>query len=81
MVIVYPVEDSDKLTNHQGQVLPDCYLVPRGTTAKQFAGEIHSDLQEGFLFAVDARSKKRLGDSYILEDNDIIQIVSAKGRK
>lgn len=81
MVIVYPVEDSDKLTNHQGQVLPDCYLVPRGTTAKQFAGEIHSDLKEGFLFAVDARSKKRLGDSYILEDNDIIQIVSAKGRK
>jgi hypothetical protein len=81
MVIVYPVEDSDKLTNHQGQVLPDCYLVPKGTTAKQFAGEIHSDLQEGFLFAVDARSKRRLGDSYILEDNDVIQIVSAKGRK
>ena len=81
MIIVYPVEDSDKLTDHQGHVLPDCYLVPRGTTAKQFAGEIHSDLQEGFLFAVDARSKKRLGDSYILDDNDVIQIVSAKGRK
>jgi hypothetical protein len=81
MIIIYPVEDSDKLTDHQGHVLPDCYLVPRGTTAKQFAGEIHSDLQEGFLFAVDARSKKRLGDSYILDDNDVIQIVSAKGRK
>jgi len=81
MIIVYPVEDSDKLTDHQGHVLPDCYLVPRGTTAKQFAGEIHSDLQEGFLFAIDARSKKRLGDSYILDDNDVIQIVSAKGRK
>jgi ribosome-binding ATPase YchF (GTP1/OBG family) len=81
MIIVYPVEDSDKLTDHQGHVLPDCYLVPRGTTAKQFAGEIHSDLQEGFLFAVDARSKKRLGEGYILEENDIIQIVSAKGRK
>ncbi len=81
MIIVYPVEDSDKLTDHQGHILPDCYLVPRGTTAKQFAGEIHSDLQVGFLFAVDARSKKRLGDSYILDDNDVIQIVSAKGRK
>lgn len=81
MIIVYPVEDAEKLTNHQGQVLPDCYLVPSGTTAKQFAGEIHSDLQEGFLFAIDARSKKRLGDSYNLVNNDVIQIVSAKGRK
>jgi ribosome-binding ATPase YchF (GTP1/OBG family) len=81
MIIVYPVEDAEKMTNHQGQVLPDCFLIPKGTTAKQFAGEIHSELQEGFLFAVDARSKKRLGDSYILENNDIIQIVSVKSRK
>jgi ribosome-binding ATPase YchF (GTP1/OBG family) len=81
MITVYPVEDAEKLTNHRGQVLPDCFLVPRGTTSKQFAAEIHTDLAEGFIYAIDARTKKRLGDTYILENNDVIQIVSAKGRR
>lgn len=78
---VYPVEDSEKLTDHQGRVLPDCYLVPRGTTTKQFAGLIHSDLEESFIFAIDARTKRRLGDEHILDENDIIQIVAAKSRR
>jgi hypothetical protein len=81
MITVYPVEDAEKLTNHQGHVLPDCFLIPKGTTAKEFAGVIHSDLMESFIFALDARSKRRLGDTYILENNDIIQIVSAKSRR
>jgi ribosome-binding ATPase YchF (GTP1/OBG family) len=81
MITVYPVENSEKLSNHHGHVLPDCFLVPRGTTAKQFAAVIHTDLAEGFIYAVDARTKKRLGDTYILEDRDVIQIVSAKGHR
>jgi ribosome-binding ATPase YchF (GTP1/OBG family) len=81
MITVYPVEDSEKLTNHQGHILPDCFLVPKGTNAKQFAEIIHTELAEGFIHAVDARTKKRLGDSYILNENDIIQIVSAKSRR
>jgi hypothetical protein len=81
MITVYPVEDAEKLTDHRGHVLPDCFLVPRGTTAKQFAGEIHTDLAEGFIYAINARTKKRLGDTYILENDDVIQIVSAKGRR
>jgi ribosome-binding ATPase YchF (GTP1/OBG family) len=81
MITVYPVEDSEKLTNHHGQVLPDCFLVSKGTTAKQFASVIHTELAESFIHAVDARSKRRLGDTYILQDNDIIQVVSAKSRR
>ncbi|MFH2111304.1 MAG: redox-regulated ATPase YchF [Candidatus Bathyarchaeota archaeon] len=81
MITVYPVENAEKLTNHHGHVLPDCYLVPRGTTAKQFAALIHTELAEGFIYALDARTKKRLGDTYILEDRDVIQIVSARGRR
>jgi ribosome-binding ATPase YchF (GTP1/OBG family) len=81
MITVYPVENAEKLSNHHGQVLPDCFLVPRGTTAKQFASVIHTDLAEGFIYAVDARTKKRLGDAYVLEDRDVIQIVSARGRR
>jgi ribosome-binding ATPase YchF (GTP1/OBG family) len=78
---VYPVEDAEKLTDHQGRVLPDCYLVRRGTTTKQFAGLIHSELAESFIFAIDARTKRRLGDSHVLKENDIIQIVAAKSRR
>jgi ribosome-binding ATPase YchF (GTP1/OBG family) len=81
MISVYPVEDSEKLTNHHGQILPDCFLVPKGTTAKEFAGVIHTELMDGFIHAVDARSKRRLGDTYILKNNDVIQIVSAKSRR
>ena len=80
-ITVYPVEDAEKLTDHYGRVLPDCHLVPKGTTAKQFAGIIHTDLAQSFLFAINARTKKRLGDDYVLKNNDIIQIVAAKARK
>ena len=80
-IVVYPVEDAEKLSDHQGRVLPDCYLVPRGTTAKQFASIIHSDLGESFIFAIDAKTRKRLGEAHELSANDVIQIVAAKSRK
>jgi ribosome-binding ATPase YchF (GTP1/OBG family) len=78
MVTVYPVEDSEKLTDHKGRVLPDAYLVPYGTTAKQFAGMIHSDLAMGFLYATEIRSKMRVADDYVLKDRDVISITSTK---
>jgi hypothetical protein len=78
MVTVYPVEDPEKLTDHKGRILPDAYLVPEGTTAKQFAGIIHSDLASGFLYATEARTKMRMGEDHVLKDRDVISIVSAK---
>jgi hypothetical protein len=80
-ITVYPVEDAEKLTDHQGRVLPDCYLVPRGTTTRQFAGLIHTELGESFIYAVDARTKRRLGEGHVLNDRDVIQIVAAKARR
>jgi hypothetical protein len=78
MITVYPVEDVEKLTDHKGRVLPDAYLVPYGITAREFAGIIHSDLAEGFLYATEVRSKMRLADDYVLKDGDVITIASAK---
>jgi len=80
MISVYPVENPENLTDHKGRVLPDVYLVPFGTTAKQFAGMIHSDLGEGFLYGVEVRSKMRIGEDQVLKDRDVISIVSAKKR-
>ena len=80
MRVVYPVENVESLTDHKGRVLPDAYLVSPGTTAKEFAGMIHSDLGKGFLYATEARSKKRVGEDYVLKDRDVISVTSATKR-
>jgi ribosome-binding ATPase YchF (GTP1/OBG family) len=80
MIAVYPVENESEYTDHHGNVLPDAYLVERGTTARDLAYMIHTDLGESFLYAIDAKRKRRVGESYILEDNDVIKIVATKAR-
>ncbi|MFW9963493.1 MAG: redox-regulated ATPase YchF [Candidatus Sifarchaeia archaeon] len=81
MITVYPVHDANSLTDSDGNVLPDVYLVPNGTTAKEFAGHIHTDLMESFIHGIDARTKMRISDKHELKDRDVIKIVSAKGSK
>ena len=76
-IVVYPVEDENKYTDHFGNVLPDAILLPRGSTAHDLAAAIHTDLAERMLYAVDARTKKRLAKDYVLKDNDVVKIVSA----
>jgi ribosome-binding ATPase YchF (GTP1/OBG family) len=80
MITVYPVEDLEHLADHNGRVLPDAYLVPYGTTARQLAYIIHTELGEGFIYGVEAREKKRVGEDYVLKDRDVLSIVSAKKR-
>jgi hypothetical protein len=80
MIVVYPVEDIEHLTDHEGKVLPDAYLVPYGTTAREFAYMIHTELGDTFIYAIEAREKKRIGENYILKDRDVISIISAKRR-
>jgi hypothetical protein len=76
-IVVYPVEDERKYTDHSGYVLPDALLVRQGTTAMDLAGKIHTDLAKNMLYAIDARTKRRLDREYVLKDNDVIRIVSA----
>ncbi|MCW3984957.1 MAG: redox-regulated ATPase YchF [Candidatus Bathyarchaeota archaeon] len=79
-IVVYPVEDIEKLSNHKGEVLPDAYIVPYGTTARQLAYLIHTELGDNFIYAVEVREKKRIGEDHVLKDRDVITIVSAKKR-
>jgi len=80
MIVVYPVVDPEKLTDHYGRVLPEARLVPKGTTARELAYMIHTELGETFIYAIDSRTKMRLGEDYQLKDGDVISIVSAKRR-
>lgn len=80
MVAVYPVEDEFKFTDKKGNVLPDVRLLPDGSTAKDLAETVHADLAKGFLYAVDARTKQRIGANQRLKNGDVIKIVSATSR-
>ncbi|WP_455367448.1 redox-regulated ATPase YchF [[Eubacterium] cellulosolvens] len=80
MISVYPVVDAEKYSDHEGRVLPEVYLVPKGITAKDLAYLIHTELGENFIHAVEARSKMRVGEDYVIKDRDIISIVSGKKR-
>jgi ribosome-binding ATPase YchF (GTP1/OBG family) len=79
-VVVYPVEDETKLSNRDGDVLPDAYVMSGGSTALDLARRIHSDLAGSFLYAIDARTGLRLSSEYVLKDRDIVKIVSSKAR-
>lgn len=76
LITVYPVEDENKYTDHFGRVLPDAYLLPKGSTARDLAYKVHTDLGEKFIRAINAKTKRTVGADYILEDGDVIRIVA-----
>ncbi len=76
-IVVYPVEDENKYTDHFGNVLPDARLIGDGATATDLAASIHTDLARHMLHAVDAKRKIRIAKDYKLKDNDVIKIVSS----
>ena len=76
MIVVYPVGDEHKLTDQKGNVLPDAFLVPKGSTPREFAYIIHTDIGDKFMHAVDARKNMRIASDYELQDRDIIKIVT-----
>jgi hypothetical protein len=78
LMVVYPVEDEHKYADGKGRVLPDAFLMKKGSTPRDLAFRVHTDIGEGFLYAVDARTKMRVKDTHPLKDGDIIKIVSTK---
>ena len=80
LIVVFPVEDETKLSNKDGQVLPDAKLLPEDATAKNLAETIHQDIAKGFLFAIDAKTKQRIGADHPLKNGDVIKIVSSLSR-
>ncbi len=80
-ICVYPVSDINKFSDNKENVLPDAFLVKKGTLLRDFVRDkIHSELAENFMFGIDAKTKKRLGENYELSDKDIIKIVTSKSK-
>jgi ribosome-binding ATPase YchF (GTP1/OBG family) len=78
LMVVYPVEDEHKYADGKGRVLPDAFLMKKGSTPRDLAFRVHTEIGEGFLHAVDARTKMRVKDTHPLKDRDIVKIVSTR---
>ena len=80
LIVVFPVEDETKLTNKNGDILPDAKLLQQDSTAKDLASLIHADIAKGFLHAIDCKTKQRIGGDHKLKNGDVIKIVSTLSR-
>jgi small GTP-binding protein len=74
---IYPVADVSHFSDNEGKVLPDVFLVKKGTTIKEFAGLIHQDLFKNFIHGIDARTNRRISEKHELKFGDVVKIVAA----
>jgi ribosome-binding ATPase YchF (GTP1/OBG family) len=74
-IAVFPA-GAHKLADSKGNILPDCFLVPGGTTALQFAFKLHTDLGNNFVKAINARTKQAVGKDHPLNHRDGIEIIT-----
>jgi len=77
-IVVYPVEDATRFSDSKGRVLPDAYLVKKGTTPRDLAYKIHTEIGEGYLYALDAVTKQRLPEDKPISDGAVIKIYSSR---
>ena len=76
LIVVYPVEDEGKWSDKHGNILPDAYLMKKGSTCSDLAYQIHTEIGNKFLYAVDVRTRLRLGEKHELKNGDVIKILS-----
>lgn len=74
-IAIFPAS-ANKLGDSKGNILPDCFLLPGGTTALDFAYHLHTDFGKGFIKAIDARTKMAWGKEHKLKHRDALEIVT-----
>ncbi len=72
---VFPAS-ANKLGDSKGNILPDCFLLPPGSTALDFAYFLHTDFGKNFIKAINAKTKMVLGKDYKLKPGDALEIVT-----
>ncbi|MCR4323516.1 MAG: redox-regulated ATPase YchF [Nanoarchaeota archaeon] len=74
-IAVFPA--GSRLADSKGNVLPDCFLLPSGSTALDFAYSLHTDIGDRFVRAIDVRTKKAVGKDHPLNHRDGIEIMTS----
>jgi len=72
-IAIYPA--GSKLSDSKGNVLPDCFLMPNGSTALDFAFRLHSDIGKNFIKAIHIKTKQAVGKDYKLKNGDGLEIM------
>ena len=73
-ICIYPA--GAKLSDSKGNILPDCFLMRKGSTALDFAYRLHTDIGKNFVKAIDIRTKQAVGKDYILKNCDGLEIMT-----
>ncbi|MFW6249327.1 MAG: TGS domain-containing protein, partial [Bacteroidota bacterium] len=68
----------NKLADSQGNVLPDCFLMPPMSTTLDFAYKLHSDFGDKFIKAIMVKTKTMVGKEHKLKHRDVVEIVSGR---
>lgn len=66
------------LADKDGNVLPDCFLMPPHSTTLDFAFRLHTDFGKNFIKAVDVKTRMLLGKDHALKNRDVIEIIANK---
>jgi len=74
-IAVFPA--GAKLSDSKGNILPDCFLLPGGSTALDFAYYLHTDIGDKFVKAIDVRTKQPVGKDHPLKHRDGIEIMTS----
>jgi ribosome-binding ATPase len=75
MIAVWP-GGVNKLADKDGNVLPDVFLLKKGSTTLDFAYKIHTDIGKGFIRAIHVPTKRTVGKEFVLSHRDVIEIVA-----
>ena len=76
-IVVFP-GGVKKLSDKDGNVLPDVFLMPPDSTALDFAYKIHADFGKKFITAIDVKTKQRIGKEHKLKTGDVIELVAGR---
>ncbi|MBU0628135.1 MAG: redox-regulated ATPase YchF [Nanoarchaeota archaeon] len=68
----------NKLADQDGNILPDCFLLPPDSTALDFAYKLHTDFGKNFIRAMDVKTKMSVGKEHKLKSGDVIEIFANK---
>ena len=66
----------NKLSDQHGNVLPDCFLMPRNSTALDFAFKLHTDIGNNFIKAIDVKARRPVGKDHLLKHRDVVEIAT-----